>query len=145
MESKWVCFACINTPTLVHIDFEGIKYFPSKSKTLSPALHRRWEKPMSDSYQPPQRNSASVCSGFNINHSLSFIFSSLRLNPIPTHSCSGSLQKLSLPLQASPSASENLDLITNVFLMHWWKHLFKIISFSLREFSIKQTHNNYFL
>lgn len=146
MESKWTYSAHIDTPTFVYIDFEGIKYSPSKSKTHCPALCKRWEGPTSHFYLPT--TTKKLCRHLlrlQKNHSLSFIFSLLWQNPIPMQCCSGSLQKLFVPLQASPSASENLGLITNVFLMHRWKHLLKIISFSLRQFSIKQTHNNYFL
>lgn len=130
--SRWAYSACTNTPTLMYVDFESMKSFPNKSDTLSPALYKK----MRSQTFVPKKKPAGICPGFK-KHSPLVLSSPPSNKTSPTHCYSGLLQNLFVPLQASPSASKNLDSITNVFLMHWWKHSLKIISFSLRKFSIK--------
>lgn len=138
MGNKWACAACIGT----HTDYESIKYSPSKSKTLFPALCKRGKDPTSHSYHTETLQASAQA----LKNTIPLVLSFPPYAEAPLHCCAAVGRcSSSVCLQACPSASQNLDLITNVFLMHWWKHLLKIISFPLGGFSIKQTHNNYFL
>lgn len=85
----------------------------------------------------PRRTLGGIWPSYT-QHSIRFISSPLWQSLIPMHCYSGLLHNLFVPLQASPSASKNLDLITNVFSTHWWNIHLKLSCFPSGNFQLNK-------
>lgn len=115
VDGSWEQMSMCCTHRHTHTDCEGIKYFLSKFRTLSPALCRRGEDPTSHSYHTETLQASSQA----LTKIPPLVLSFPPYAEAPSLCCAAVGHCSSVCLQACPSASENLDSITNVFLMPW--------------------------